>query len=49
MAARTDKDVYMEKLENKSESAEKPPEMWHKEVVGVAMGKYPKRLLAHCS
>ena len=49
MAKLTHKDVYMEKLEENRNKVQEPPKMWNKEVVGMAMGKYPQRLLAHCA
>ena len=49
MVTSTYKDVYMEKLEENRHKVQKPPKMWNKEVVGMAVGKYPQRLLAHCT
>ena len=39
----------MEKLEENRNEVQEPPKMWYKEVVGMAMGKHPKRLLAYCA
>ena len=49
MATRTYKDVYMEKLEENRHKVQEPPKVWHKEMVGMAMGKYPQGLLAYCA
>ena len=37
----------MEKLEENRHKVQKSAKMWHKEKSGVAVGKYPKRILAN--
>ena len=49
MAALTHKDVHMEKLKENRHKVQEPPKVWHKEAVGMAMGKYPQGLLAYCA
>ncbi len=39
--------VYMEMLEKSSDALEESTEMRHRQMAGMAMGKYPKGLLAH--
>ncbi len=39
--------LYLEKLETSPNPLQEPHEMWHQQMVGMAMGKYPQRILAH--
>ena len=39
--------VYMEMLETSADTLQEPTKMWHRQMAGMAVGKYPKRLLAH--
>ena len=39
--------LYLEMLETCPNPIQEPYEMWHQQMVGMAMGKYPQRILAH--
>ena len=41
--------VYMEMLETSADTLQKSTKMWHSQVAGMAVGKYPKGILAHRS
>ena len=49
MVAQSLTHVYMEMLEKSADTLQKSTKMWHCQVAGMAVGKYPKGLLAHCS
>ena len=40
--------VYMEMLETSADTLQEPATLWHSQMAGMAVGKYPKGLLAHC-
>jgi hypothetical protein len=47
MVAQSHTHVYMEMLETSADTLQEPTTMWHCEMASVAMGKYPKGILAH--
>ena len=49
MATQSLTHVYMEMLETNSDTPQKSTKMWHSQVAGMAVGKYPKGVLGHCS
>ena len=49
MVTLSHKNVYMEMLETSTHTLQEPAKMRHSEVASVAMGEYPKRVLAHRS
>ncbi len=49
MAAQSHTHVYMEMLETSANTLQESTTMWHPQMAGMAVGKHPKGLLAHCS
>jgi len=49
MAAQSHTHVYMEMLETSANTLQESTTMWHPQMAGMAVGKHPKRLLAHRS
>ena len=49
MVAQSITHVYMEMLETSADTLQEPATVWHSQVAGMAVGKYPKGILAHCS
>ncbi len=47
MVSQTHKVLYLEMLETCQHPIQEPYEVWHQQMVGMAMGKYPKGILAH--
>ena len=47
MVSQTLKVLYLEMLETNPNPIQEPYEVWHQQMAGMAVGKYPKRLLAH--
>ena len=48
MAAQSHTHVYMEMLETSANTLQESTTMWHPQMAGMAVGKHPKRVLAHC-
>ena len=49
MAAQSHTHVYMEMLETSANTLQESTTMWHPQMAGMAVGKHPKGILAHCS
>ena len=47
MVAQPHTHVYMEMLETSANALQESAKMWHLKMAGMAVGKHPKRLLAH--
>ena len=47
MVSQTHKMLYLEMLETSPNPIREPHEVWRQQMVGMAMGKYPKGTLAH--
>ena len=49
MVAQPHTHVHMEMLETSADTLQESATVWHRQMAGMAMGKYPKGLLADCS